>query len=87
MRISVNTAADLFSWFVGVLKKIAGIFSLRERPCVDVPPKEAEKLCVVKPEKGSENRVWLSRRRDLTTLQNDRLFLRDVLCSPIPITT
>jgi hypothetical protein len=54
MRISVNTAADLFSWFVGVLKKIAGIFSLRERPCVDVPPKEAEKLCVVKPQKGSE---------------------------------
>jgi hypothetical protein len=52
LRISENTAADLLSWPIGVLKKIARIFSLSEKPRVVVPPKEPEKLCVVVPPKG-----------------------------------
>ena len=54
LRIPVNTAAELFSWFVGVLKKNDGLFSLREKKCADVPPRGAEKLRVVSPQKGPE---------------------------------
>ena len=57
LRKSVNTAAGLFSWPIGVLKKIAGIFSLPEKPCVVVPPKGPEKPCLIVPAKQPDNRA------------------------------
>ncbi len=57
LRKSVNTAAGLFSWSIGVLKKIAGIFSLPEKPCVVVPPKGPEKPYLIVPAKQPDNRA------------------------------
>jgi len=54
LHISVNTVADLLSWPIGVLKKIARVFSLSEKPRVVVPPKEPEKPRVVVPPKEPE---------------------------------
>ena len=51
---SVNMAAGLFSWSIGIVKKIAGIISWPEKPCVDVPSKVAEKHRVVIQQKGPE---------------------------------
>jgi hypothetical protein len=43
LRITENIAAGLFSWPIGVLKRIARIFTLPEKPCVIVPQKESDK--------------------------------------------
>jgi len=54
LRISEKTVAGLFSRSMRVLKSIARIFTLYEKPCVVVPPKEPEKPCVVVPPKEPE---------------------------------
>ena len=51
---SVNMAAGLFSWSIGILRKIAEIFSLPEKPRIDVSLKRPEKPRVVIPQKGPE---------------------------------
>jgi hypothetical protein len=42
LRICENKAPGLFSWPMGVLKRITRIFGLSEKPLVSVPPKEPE---------------------------------------------
>ena len=56
LRISENTAPGIFSWLMGVLKRIARTFALSEKTVVIVPTKEPEKPFVIVPAKEPEKR-------------------------------
>jgi len=63
LRLSEDIAAGLFSWPVGVLKKIARIFTLSAEPREVVSPQEPEEpYVVVSPQEPAEPRVVVSLR-------------------------